>query len=118
MIRIFTTIYYLTAVKHDWMKNSIVVFVFIFSSFVASAKVSKGLEVSTKWADLTLFILKNTPGGSPTFNSRFLGYTGLTMYESVRGLDKTQKSLAGKLNGLEILPQAPDKVKINYILAL
>ncbi|WP_255078993.1 vanadium-dependent haloperoxidase [Lacihabitans sp. CCS-44] len=118
MIRIFTTIYYLTAIKHDWMKNSIVVFVFIFSSFVASAKVPKGLEVSIKWADITLFILKNTHGGSPTFNSRFLGYAGLTMYESVRGLDKTQKSLVGKLNGLETLPQTPDKVKINYILAL
>jgi hypothetical protein len=118
MVRIFTTIYYLTVEKCDWMKISIVLFVFIFSSFIVSAKLSKGVEVSTKWADLTLYILKNTPGGSPTFNSRFLGYTGLTMYESVRGMDVTQRSLAGKLNGLETLPQAPEEVKINYILAL
>ena len=83
-----------------------------------NAKNTKDSKVAVKWANLTLYILKNTPGGSPTFNSRFLGYTGLTMYETVCASAISNISLATKLNGLGNLPSTPPNTKINYVLAL
>lgn len=83
-----------------------------FSKPIPDAKVAK------EWAKLTLHILKTTKGGSPTFNSRFLGYVGLTMYESVVKGSKNQLSLVGKINGLEYLPQFDQKRKINWVLSL
>src|SRR5688572_26364456 len=61
-------------------------------------------EVTTQWADMALFITRNTPANSPTYASRALGYIGVTMYESVIfGFDKS-KSLGNQLNGLGAMP--------------
>jgi hypothetical protein len=118
MSKIFTTISYLTVKKHEWIVKSFVVFVLLSCSLFTFGKPIKSSSVATQWADMTLQILKNTRGGSPTFNSRFLGYVGLTMYQSVVDSDKTYTSLVGKLNGLDFLPSAPSNSKVNYILAL
>jgi hypothetical protein len=118
MSKTFTTISYLTVNKHGWMLQSFVVLVLLLVSNLSFAKPIKSSQVAVKWADMTLYILKNTRGGSPTFNSRFLGYTGLTMYQTVLESDRSYVSLVGKLNGLDDLPHAPSKGKVNYILAL
>jgi len=61
--------------------------------------------VATQWADLSLKLIRSTPGFSPPVAARALGYAGLTIYESVvPGLPEHQ-SLAGQLNGLSRLPQ-------------
>jgi len=57
-----------------------------------------------EWADMTLYLSKNTPANSPTYASRAIGYIGLTMYESVVHGSPDYQSLAGQLNGLESLP--------------
>lgn len=75
-------------------------------------------DLPTKWADLTLHITKYTPANSPTFASRCLGYTGLTMYESIVHGYEEYHTMAGQLNGLEGLP-VPEKDKdYNWQLAL
>ena len=74
-------------------------------------------DVATDWAKMTLFILKNTPKGTPTYNSRTLGYMGLTMYESVVNGQSDKQSLLGQLSDFNRLPAIPSK-KINWILSL
>ncbi|HLO44400.1 MAG TPA: vanadium-dependent haloperoxidase [Leadbetterella sp.] len=69
-------------------------------------------EVATKWFDLQLKLIPKTPGFTPPVVSRALGYSGLTLYESlVHGLPG-YKSLAGELQELERLP-LPEKSQ-NY----
>jgi hypothetical protein len=56
-------------------------------------------EVATEWARMTIHITKNTPGNTPTYASRALGYIGLTMYESiVQGSMDKYESIAPQLN--------------------
>jgi hypothetical protein len=62
-------------------------------------------DLATSWADMTLFVTKNTPANSPTYASRALGYIGLTMYESIVHAFPSHHSLAGQLVGLDTLPQ-------------
>jgi PAP2 superfamily len=62
------------------------------------------VKLATKWAEMTLFITKNTPGNSPTYSSRCLGYIGLTMYESIVKGYPTYQSLENQLDGLDSLP--------------
>lgn len=62
-------------------------------------------EIPHLWTDLTLFITKNTPANTPTFASRCLGYTGLTMYESVVPGFNTYQSLSDQLNAGLFLPK-------------
>lgn len=75
-------------------------------------------EVPVKWSNMTLRILKDTKGGSPTYGSRSLGYLGLTMYESAVHGTTTYKSLAGQLNGLKDLPQPEKDQKYNWAISL
>lgn len=64
-------------------------------------------EAASAWADMTLFLSQYTPGNTPTYASRCLGYIGLTMYESVVPGYPQRRSLAGQLSGLTTLP-TPD----------
>lgn len=73
-------------------------------------------DAATDWAKMTLFILKNTPKGTPTYNSRTLGYMGLTMYESVVNGNRTKSSIASKI-GLS-LTQPEKKQQYNWIIVL
>ena len=74
-------------------------------------------EMATAWADMTTFITQYTPANSPTYASRCIGYLGLTMYESVvHGYDEYQ-SLAGQLNGLDVLPLPEQGETYNWRVA-
>jgi hypothetical protein len=64
-------------------------------------------DVATAWFDLTLKLIKETPGFSPPVASRALGYLGAALYETVRPGIPGYQSLAGQLNGLATSPQ-PD----------
>ena len=75
-------------------------------------------EVAAQWADMTLYITKNTPANSPTFASRCLGYMGLAQYEAVVHGTSDHKSLAGQLNQLESLPLPNSEDSYNWLMVL
>lgn len=61
--------------------------------------------VATAWFDLSLRLVEETPGFTPPVASRALGYMGVALYEGVVPGMPGYHSLAGRLNGLESLPQ-------------
>jgi membrane-associated phospholipid phosphatase len=75
-------------------------------------------EVAAQWADMTLYITKNTPANSPTFASRCLGYMGLAQYEAIVHGTSDHKSLAGQLNQLESLPVPNSNDSHNWLMVL
>ncbi len=75
-------------------------------------------ELTAKWAEMALYITKNTPSNSPNFASRGFGYFGLTMYESVVNSDSTYLSLSHQLDSLNTLPQPEKNKKYNWQLVL
>lgn len=75
-------------------------------------------EIAEKWAEMTLYITKNTPANSPTYAARCFGYIGLTMYESVVPGSPEYNSLAGQLNGLDKLPVPKAGETYNWQLSL
>ena len=62
-------------------------------------------EIALKWAKTTLDFTQMQPFKTPTFISRSLAYSGITMYESVVNSSTKYKSIASELNGLGILPK-------------
>ncbi|HNP22968.1 MAG TPA: vanadium-dependent haloperoxidase [Panacibacter sp.] len=91
--------------------------------FFASCKNEKqrppeDFEVAAAWADMSIYITKNTPANSPTFASRCFGYIGLTMYESVVNGYPEYQSVATQLNGLGALPEPEKGLSYNWQLAL
>jgi len=75
-------------------------------------------EVTTQWAEMALYITKNTPANSPTFASRCFGYFGLTMYESIVHGFPDYQSMEGQLNGLTNLPKPDSTQTFDWILSL
>ncbi len=75
-------------------------------------------DFATKWAEMTLFITKNTPGNTPTYSSRCLGYIGLTMYESIVHGYPPYQSLEGQIDGLDSLPMPLKDVQYDWKLSL
>jgi hypothetical protein len=75
-------------------------------------------QVATSWANMTLFITKNTPANSPTFASRGLGYIGVTMYESVVHGYPEHRSMIGQLNELDSLPLPESGKQYDWVLAM
>ncbi|GGD71207.1 hypothetical protein GCM10011514_39150 [Emticicia aquatilis] len=102
------------------LPKSIIVLVFIIGTLLSCKKdiVLDEQDLATKWADMTLFITKNTPSNSPTYASRCLGYIGLTMYESFVYADSSYQSLTGQLDGLDSLPKPNPTIKYDWKLAL
>ena len=74
--------------------------------------------VATKWGEMTVRTMKNTPGNTPTYGSRAVGYMGITMYESIVWGSSKNKSMAGQLVGLVALPKPNGSQKYNWVLAL
>ena len=68
-------------------------------------------EVVTEWMGLLLKLSKENPGFTPPVAARAFGYTGLTLYESVRGGMPGYRTLAGQVNGLTAgtIPTAENK---------
>lgn len=62
-------------------------------------------DVAHGWYTLQLKLIKETPGFSPPVAARALGYTGVTLYETVRPGIPGYQSLAGQLSELEAVPQ-------------
>jgi hypothetical protein len=63
-------------------------------------------DVPVAWFDLSLDLVRTTPGYSPPVASRAFGYTGLALYEAlVPGMDEF-RSLGGVLAGLGPVPHA------------
>lgn len=75
-------------------------------------------EMATLWADMTLKLTKETPGNSPTYASRCLGYIGLTMYETIAPAYPEQRSLAGQLSMLDRLPEPDTGKEYHFPLAM
>jgi hypothetical protein len=65
-------------------------------------------EVAVKWFDLELQLIKTTPGFSPPVAARALGYTGVTLYESIVAGMKNFVSLRDKLGYSYALPPVSD----------
>ncbi len=92
-------------------------------SLEVSPSLSKSIQdydvsLSTKWADLTLKLLKTTAAQTPPVAARALGYVGLTMYESaVYGMPEYQ-SLQGQIVWLTTLPKPDLNKKYNWALSL
>lgn len=76
----------------------------------------EGWEVANQWAEMSLYIAKNTGANSPTYASRCFGYIGLTMYEAVVYGAAEYHSLQGQLNGLEGLP-IPDDESYDWLVS-
>lgn len=70
-------------------------------------------DLATSWFDLQLKLIKETPGFTPPVASRALGYSGITLYESVVAGMPEYNSLVGQLNGLDSLPQ-PEEGEVYY----
>ena len=82
-------------------------FIILFLFLTIGCQTEKPLtdpDFATKWAEMTLFITKNTPSNTPTYSSRCLGYIGLTMYESIVHGYPPYQSLTGQVDGLDSLP--------------
>ena len=95
--------------------------IFFALLFCVACKQSVKLEeqdYATQWAEMTLFITKNTPSNSPTYASRCLGYIGLTMYEAVVNSNPHYISMAGQLDSLSALPLPQKGFKYDWILSL
>lgn len=76
------------------------------------------LDVSSAWADMSLYITQFTPANSPTYASRCFGYIGLTMYESVVHGYPAYQSLAGQLNELTDLPTPEEGTEYDWLISL
>ncbi len=70
------------------------------------------------WADMSLYITKNTPSNSPTFASRGFAYISITMYESLVHGFPTHRSLVGQLNELSALPLPVSNTTYNWVLSM
>lgn len=108
------------AQKH-FNNTLIIVVVGALFNFQCARKHQKGFtpqEVANTWADMTVYVAKNTPQNSPTFASRCFGYIGLTMYESIVHGYIDHHSMAGQLNGLDSLPMPEAKDSYNWVLCL
>lgn len=70
-------------------------------------------QVPVAWYNLQFKLIKTTPGFAPPVASRALGYTGVALYESIKGSTPYYNSLIGQLQDLSALPQAstdPDSI--------
>jgi hypothetical protein len=75
-------------------------------------------RVAVQWGEMTLHIIKGTRFSSPTYNSRCLGYLGLTMYECVVNSSDSPKTMANQVSGLSELPKPEAGQNYNWSLVL
>ena len=71
-----------------------------------------------KWGQMTLLVLHQIPFGTPTYNSRALGYIGLTMYETVVNGSADYQSIIPQLNMAPVMPTLAKTEKIDYTIAM
>ncbi len=73
--------------------------------------------VALTWSDMTLRLVRNSPGFSPPVAARAIGYAGVTMYESVVAGIPTKRSLVWQLQGLTTLPTVEANKAYNWALS-
>ncbi|WP_340227985.1 vanadium-dependent haloperoxidase [Emticicia oligotrophica] len=74
-------------------------------------------EVAIAWFNLQLQLIQSTPGFSPPVASRALGYSGLTLYESVVNGMPEYQSLVGALNGFKTIPKIENDKTYHWVLS-
>ncbi len=62
-------------------------------------------DIVTNWVDISLDLVRTTPGYSPPVASRSFGLIGITMYESVVQGMPGYKSLSGQVTNLPTMPK-------------
>jgi hypothetical protein len=72
--------------------------------FAPSAR-SYSAVIAVRWFDLSLNLVRDTPGFTPPVASRAFGYLGVALYESIRPGLPGYRSLRGQLNELTIVPR-------------
>lgn len=85
---------------------------------ILANQASENANIATRWADMTLFILRHGVRNSPTYSSRSLAYMGLTMYEAVVNADATRRSMKGQLPAFATLPTPETGSNYYWPLAL
>lgn len=92
--------------------------VFLFETAFSQKPVKEySNEVAVAWFNLQLGLIPTTPGFSPPVASRALGYSGLTLYESlVNGMSEYQ-SLVGVLNEFKTTPKIEAGKTYHWILS-
>lgn len=76
-----------------------------------------GSFVPVSWYNMELKLLKETPGFTPPIAARAIGYTSITLHETVvRGMENGT-SLSGQLEGLAYLPAHDGNVRYNWAIA-
>lgn len=74
-------------------------------------------DVAVAWFDLSMKLVRETPGFSPPVASRAYGYLGVTLYETVQPGMAGYQSLVGELNDLERLPKLGGPVNVHWPVA-
>jgi hypothetical protein len=102
------------------MKSFFIVIILIFLNFFGNAVAQKPTEdfsgdVATDWFQLQIDIIPTTDGFTPPVSARALGYSGLTLYEAVVHGSDNYKSLKGKLNEFDKIPE-PEKGIYNWAI--
>ena len=64
-----------------------------------------GAATAVRWYELSLTLVRETPGFTPPVASRAFGYMGVALYETVQPGLPGHRSLRGQLNELEIVPR-------------
>lgn len=103
------------------MKHAYLVITFIalcISAAVFGQKNANELphEIASKWFELEVAMIPNTDGFTPPVTARVMGYSGLTLYESIVHSSPTYESLVGKLNEFDKMPQPSAKITYNWAL--
>jgi len=71
-------------------------------------------DVATAWYDLTLRLIRQTPGFSPPVASRALAYTGVSLFEALVPGIADGRSLVGQVRGLSGVPSAGRNVAYDW----
>lgn len=73
-------------------------------------------NIATDWFELQVDIIPTTEGFTPPVSARALGYSGLTLYESVVNGSSEYESLKGKLNDFDKLPEPDENLVYNWAI--
>ena len=74
-------------------------------------------DVATSWYNLQLYLIPTTSGFTPPVASRALGYSSLTLYESVVNGMPDYRSLVGILNEFKTIPKTESGKTYHWVLA-
>ncbi|MCU0391246.1 MAG: vanadium-dependent haloperoxidase [Thermoflexibacter sp.] len=110
------------------LKRKGIIGIFLFAIFLVGCQKESEqpilMEVNSFEADLAhsyyeleLRLIRQTSGFTPPVASRALGYTGITLYETLVPGTKNYKSLANRVNGLSNIPQVTSGVEYHWAIS-